>query len=312
MLSFLPAPVLGSIVLGLMGINLLCWAVPVYTLIFIKLITWGKARVAVSRWVAATAQMWAHFNVLIWNSLLDIEWDLRGVEELDREGQYLVVSNHQSWNDIMVQIEAFDRRAPFFKFFMKQQLIWVPILGLAWWGLDFPFMKRHSPEQIKKNPSLRGQDLETTRKACEKYRHMPVTILNFLEGTRFRPEKHARQQSPYKHLLKPKAGGFAFAIAAMGERLHSMLDITIVYPDGPNEFWDFMCGRVKRVICEVRKVEIPLEFFHSDYNEDAEYRQRIKEWVEALWWEKDRRISELLAEANAPARQELADDPGVG
>ncbi len=298
MLSFLPAPIIGCIVFTLLVVNLLCWAVPVYLLIFLKLLTWGQARIVVSRWVAATAQQWAHCNTLIWNACLPIEWDFRGVEALDRNGQYLVVSNHQSWNDIFVQLEAFDRRAPFFKFFMKQQLIWVPVLGLAWWGLDFPFMKRHSPEQIKKNPALRGQDLETTRAACEKYRHMPVTILNFLEGTRFRPEKHVRQQSPYKHLLKPKAGGFAFAIAAMGENLHCMLDITIVYPDGANEFWDFVCGRVRRVVCEVRKVEIPREFFHSDYNEDAEYRQQIKAWVEGLWWEKDQRITELLAETN--------------
>jgi 1-acyl-sn-glycerol-3-phosphate acyltransferase len=36
----------------------------------------------------------------------------------------------------------FHGRIPFLKFFLKQELIWVPVIGLAWWALDFPFMKR--------------------------------------------------------------------------------------------------------------------------------------------------------------------------
>ena len=34
--------------------------------------------------------------------------------------------------------------------------------------------------------------------------------MNFVEGTRFTREKHARQNSPYNHLLRTKAGGMAF------------------------------------------------------------------------------------------------------
>ena len=278
--------------------NLVFWMFPVYALILLKLCTWGRVRIEVSKWVAAAAQTWAHCNVIIWDVCLDIEWDLRGVEDLNRNGQYLAISNHQNWNDILAQIKAFDRRAPFFKFFMKEILIWVPILGLAWWGLDFPFMKRHKPEEIARNPDLRRQDLETTRKACEKYRDMPVLILNFLEGTRFTREKHARQDSPYEHLLRPKAGGLAFAISMMGDKINTLMDITIVYPDGDCQFWDFISGRLKRIILEVRQLEIPDEFFHGDYQEDPEFRARTKAWVEQLWRDKDQRISELLAQAN--------------
>ncbi|MDX1496486.1 MAG: acyltransferase [Salinisphaeraceae bacterium] len=299
MLTFLPSRILGSIVFLLMLINLLFWMFPVYTCILFKLVTWGRARTLMSKWVATTSQTWAHCNVLIWDACLDIEWDLRGIEELDKNGQYLAICNHQNWNDILAQIKAFDGRAPFFKFFMKQILIWVPVLGLAWWGLDFPFMKRHKPEQIAKNPDLRRQDIETTRKACEKYRDMPVLILNFLEGTRFTKEKHQRQDSPYQNLLRPKAGGLAFAMSVMGERINTLMDITIVYPDGPCQFWDFVSGRLKRVILEVREREIPAEFFHGDYAEDAEFRAEVKAWVEQIWWEKDQRITELLAEANS-------------
>ncbi|MGB1581806.1 MAG: acyltransferase [Nevskiales bacterium] len=299
MLNFLPPRILGSIIFLLMLINLLFWMFPVYACILLKLVTWGRVRKEMSKWVAANSQTWAHCNVLIWDSCLRIEWDLRGIEDLDRNGQYMAISNHQNWNDILAQIKAFDGRAPFFKFFMKQILIWVPVLGLAWWGLDFPFMKRHKPEQIAKNPDLRRQDIETTRKACEKYRDMPVLVLNFLEGTRFTPEKHARQDSPYKHLLRPKVGGLAFAINVMGEKVSTLLDITIVYPDGPCQFWDFISGKLKRIVLEVREREIPREFFDADYAEDAEHRARVKAWVEQIWREKDQRMAELLAEANS-------------
>lgn len=297
----LPPPILGALLALMMITNLLFWAVPVYALIFIKLLTWGRGRILLSHWIASTAQQWAAVNVWMWENLLGIEWDMRGVESLDRNGQYMAISNHQTWNDIPVVMKAFDRRAPFFKFFMKQELIWVPVLGLAWWGLDFPFMKRHTPEQIAQNPELRNQDIETTRTACQKFQHIPVLILNYLEGTRFTQEKHERQESPYKHLLKPKIGGFAFALSVMGERLQHLLDITVVYPDGAMKFWDFACGRVRRVIVEVRQLEIPSDFFHGDYAEDAEFRERIKLWADNLWRQKDRRIDELLTEAQRTA-----------
>ncbi|MGH8540929.1 MAG: acetyltransferase, partial [Stenotrophobium sp.] len=160
---------------------------------------------------------------------------------------------------------------------------------------DFPFMKRYTPEQIAKDPSLKGKDLDTTRKACEQYKNVPVTILNFLEGTRFTPAKHDRQQSPYAHLLKPKSGGFAFTVSALGERLNSLIDVTIVYPTGAVGFWEFAKGRMRKVIVEVRQLRIPHEFYAGNYEADAEFRKRFQDWIAGLWTEKDRRIGELLA-----------------
>lgn len=302
MLGWLPPPLTGVIVAALLLVNLLFWAVPVYLLIFLKLLTWGQARVAVSRWIADTAQIWAAINVWVWRKMLDMHWDIRGVETLSRKGKYLVVSNHQSWNDIPMQMVAFDRKAPFFKFFIKQELIWVPILGPVWWGLDFPFMKRSTPEQIKKDPSLRGRDLQTTREACEKYRVLPVMILNFLEGTRFTPAKHSKQSSPYKYLLKPRTGGLALVLGAMGEMLDAVLDMTIVYPKGGGGLWDLLCGRIPSVIVEVRRIDVPPEFNSGDYANDPEFRKQIQRWVGDLWQQKDQRIQELLVEAGVETR----------
>ena len=302
MLGFLPAPITGVILSLLLLCNLIFWAVPVYILIIIKLFTRGNSRIVISKWIASTAQTWAAVNGWVWRYLLDIKWDIRGVEKLNRQGKYLVVSNHQSWNDIPMQMVAFDRRAPFFKFFIKQQLIWVPILGLVWWGLDFPFMKRSTPEQIKKNPSLKGRDLEATREACEKYRGQPVMVLNFLEGTRFTAEKHARQNSPYTHLLKPRTGGLALVFGAMGEQLDAVLDVTIVYPQGAGGLWHLLSGQLNHVIIEVRPLDIPPEFNTGDYAGDPEFRKSIQKWVGDLWAYKDQRIAELLKEAGVSSK----------
>ena len=294
MLSFLPAPVHGVIIMLLFIVNTLCWAVPVYLMIVLKLLLpRGAARDGVSSATAWLAQHWALTNTIMVRLLMRIEWDLRMDVNVSPKGQYLVCSNHQTWNDIFVLMHSFGTRAPFFKFFIKQELIWVPVLGLAWWGLDYPFMKRYSKEAIAKNPSLKGKDLETTRKACEAFKNQPALVLNFLEGTRFTQAKHDQQQSPYRHLLKPKSGGFAFTISALGERLNSMLDVTIVYPDGAKGFWDFCAGRMRKVILEVRQLEVPRDFFHGDYENDPVFRARFQQWIGELWSEKDARIEAL-------------------
>ncbi len=298
-MKHLPAPLLGSIRLMLLILNTIFWATPIYLLTPVKYLTRGRLRDAVSRAMASMGQTWAGINVAFSDAVHGTRWDIRGTDVLKPEGQYLVCSNHQTWNDIFVLMKAFGRRAPFFKFFLKQELIWVPVLGLAWWGLDYPFMKRYSKEQIEKNPELKGKDLATTRIACERYATLPVTILNFLEGTRFTAAKHARQQSPYKHLLKPKAGGFAFVVSAMGEKLSSLLDVTIVYPEGAKGFWDFLCGRMRYVMVEVRQLQIPPEFFHGSYENDPAFRQRFQDWVRELWEDKDRRIAKMLERSPA-------------
>jgi len=301
MLTFLPAPLLGALMLVLLCVNTVLWCIPVYIGIGFKLLTpaRSRARDRISRLVAWLAQQWAATNVVMMDAFVGIDWDVRIPVALDPRGQYLVCSNHQTWNDIFVLMKTFGRRAPFFKFFIKQELIWVPVLGLCWWGLDYPFMKRYTPEQIAKDPSLKGKDLETTRKACERYRNQPALILNFLEGTRFTPAKHERQQSPYRRLLKPKSGGFAFAMSALGERLNSLLDVTIVYPGGARGFWDLLAGRVRKVIVEVRQLTIPHELYAGNYESDPEFRRRFQDWIAQLWADKDRRIGELLAESAA-------------
>jgi 1-acyl-sn-glycerol-3-phosphate acyltransferase len=189
----------------------------------------------------------------------------------------------------------FNRRIPLLRFFLKSQLFWVPLLGLAWWALDFPFMKRYSREQLERRPELAGRDIEATRRACAKFRALPVSIMNFVEGTRFTPAKHAKQVSPFARLLKPKAGGIAFVLDAMGDALHSILDITIVYPKGRPSMADLFADRIGEVRIEVQQYPIPAELRAGDYQNDPAFRERVQAWINSLWSSKDRTIAELLA-----------------
>jgi 1-acyl-sn-glycerol-3-phosphate acyltransferase len=220
-------------------------------------------------------------------------WDVELPNNLDPKGWYFVSSNHQTWVDIFVLQHVLNGKIPFLKFFLKQELIRVPIMGQAWWALDFPFMKRFSKSYLEKHPEMKGKDIETTQKACEKFKYIPTSVMNFFEGTRFTPEKHEQQNSPYEHLLLPKSGGFAFALNAMGNKFQSLLDCTIIYPNGIPSFVDFMQGKVPEIIVRINEVPIPSEFCQGDYENDPEFKQRFQTWISDLWSEKDKQIEAL-------------------
>lgn len=297
MLDFLPAPLKGILAVLLILTNTLLFLPLLLLVALAKLIVpvlpFRKACTIV---LNAIAWYWIGFNNTLMNLLHRVEWDVRGADELSKEHWYFVTCNHQSWADIPAIQYVLNSKIPLLKFFLKKQLIWVPLLGVAWWALDFPFMHRHTKEQIAKRPELKGKDIEATKAACEKFRYTPVTIFNFMEGTRFTPEKHQRQNSPYKHLLKPRAGGTAFVFGAMGEMIHTMLDVTIVYPGGRPGIWDYLCGRVRKIVIDIRTREVPERFLGMDYENNREVRVDFQRWVSEIWAEKDQRIETLLAE----------------
>lgn len=222
-------------------------------------------------------------------------WTVEGLGELNPKGWYLITANHQSWADIFVLFRLFNRKIPLLKFFIKKEMARVPVAGQAWWALDFPFMQRHSKEYLAKYPEKAGQDLEATKKACERFSKVPTSVMNFIEGTRFSQAKHDDQQSPYRHLLKPKAGGLAFTIAALGDRFNALTNVTIAYPAGAPSFWDLLCGRMREVIVKIEELPIPRHFTSGDYQNDPGFRQEFQTWVSQLWERKDRMLDEMLS-----------------
>lgn len=295
MLSFLPPPLRGAIAWILLVLNTLVMA-PIligFTLLRILIPLPGWRRWCTSGAIGV-AELWISFNKGWIHLTQEVQWDIEGVEHLDKNSWYLVTSNHQSYADILILQYLFNRKIPMLKFFLKQQLIWVPVIGLCWWALDFPFMKRYSKEHLEKHPEDRGKDFESARQACEKFKYTPVTVFNFLEGTRFTPEKHQKQGSPYQYLLKPKAGGIGYVISAMGESIHSMLDVTIAYPGNTQpSMWYFMCGQLQPVRIRIRHRQIPEQFLNKNYTEDETFRAEIQQWVSELWQDKDALLEQL-------------------
>ena len=267
----------------LLAANTVLHVVPLLAVTAVKaLLPIERLRAASSRWLTGIAESWIGVNGWMLDRFSRTRVHVEEDAVLEPDGHYLVLANHQSWVDIVVLQRVFNRRIPLMRFFLKRQLIWVPLLGVAWWALDFPFMARHTREQIQRRPELAGRDIEATRRACEKFRAIPVAIMNFVEGTRFTPAKHARQASPYRHLLKPRAGGVAFVLDAMGDGLHAILDVTIAYPGGRPSLVDLIANRVPEVRVQVRQRAIPVELAGGDYQSDADFRARFQQWINGV------------------------------
>lgn len=216
-----------------------------------------------------------------------ISWNIDGLSGLNKNNWYLLISNHQSWADVVMLCAILRNTIPMNKFFLKYQLLWVPFLGLACWGLDMPFMRRHSRTFLLKNPHLKDQDIETTRKSCEKFRSIPTTIVNFVEGSRFTDEKRLKTHSPYKHLLAPKTAGIAITLNMLGKQFDKLLNVTLYYPDNTvTPFLDILCGRMGRVIIRVETLPIT-EQMRGDYFNDKIYKRQFQLWLNTIWGKKD-------------------------
>ena len=298
MVRFLPPWLVGSLSFVALVLNTLFW-IPflVGSAIVRILLPWPPLVLACRRFACFIAESWIAFNVLGLKLGGRMAWEVTEPPGLRHDAWYVIACNHRSWVDIVIVQWLFNRRLPMLKFFLKKELIWVPGLGLAWWALEFPFMRRYPRAVLEQRPDLRRKDLDTTRDACRRFREIPVCVLNFLEGTRFSTTKRDAQGSPYRHLLLPRAGGVAEVVSSLGDRLTSMLDVTIVYPGGTPSFWDLISGQIDRVRVDVRAVPIDPAWQGRDYAEDAEFRERFQAFVRDLWAEKDRRIEAMLGGA---------------
>ena len=284
----------GALAALLLGLNTIVCCTPLFIVSLFKLcLPFAAAQRLTDELMRHIHEAWISNNKAWMNLLGNTRWQVEGLAGLDYQHSYLITSNHQSWVDILVLQYVLNRRIRPLKFFLKQELIWVPVIGLAWWALGFPFMKRYSKAYLDKHPEKRGKDLETTRKTCAKFRGKPTAIFNFAEGTRFTEAKHHQQQSPFRHLLKPKAGGIAFVLDAMGEQLESIINVTIHYPDGAPGFWDLLCGRVRRIVVQFEELAIPDDFLGRSYDQDEEYRLAFQQWINRLWEVKDERLEKL-------------------
>jgi 1-acyl-sn-glycerol-3-phosphate acyltransferase len=294
----LPAWLVGILTFSLMLAVLVFWGgcVLLPLIVLRVLLPFGFLQAPLSRLMVAVASQWVASNQLVYRVMHAPQWHLDYRAQLDPAKSYLLICNHQSWADIQILFDLFHGRTHFLRFFLKHELVWVPIIGVACWALDMPFMKRHSRESIAANPALRGEDLATTRRFCEKYRDRPITVVNFLEGTRFTESKRDATGSPYRHLLRPKSAGLSFTLNAMGEQFGGIIDVTLAYqPSGRNRVWSWLCGEQSQMAIHVDTLPIPPDMIRGDYEEDAEYRARFQAWVNGIWSRKDARLERMLS-----------------
>ncbi len=232
-----------------------------------------------------------------------LKWDVQGLEGLNKKNWYLLISNHHSWADIVVLCVLFRKHIPMNKYFLKQQLAWVPFIGLACWALDMPFMRRYSRSYLIRPPERRGKDVEPPRRSCEKFRSHPTTIVNFVEGSRFTDAKKRETRSPYHNLLPPKAAGIAMALNVLGSQFDKLLNVTLCYPENhARPFYDMLSGRLTRIVVRINLVPIGEEL-HGDYVNDKNFKRGFQRWLNGLWEEKDRQLTDIMRDKARKSRQ---------
>ena len=282
-------------VLGFLAvvINTLFWCLFLLTIAIFKLLiptdSWKRL---CTKLIINIGECWIYCNGLWIQALHRPRWNVEGFEELDSSNWYLAVANHQSWADIFILQGITNRKIPMLKFFMKHVLIWVPVIGLAWWALDMPFLKRYTKEEIQKNPELRGKDIKAMEKSFERYSRYPVSIFSFAEGTRFTKEKKDNQLSQFEYLLNQKIGGIGLTLTTM-PYIKLLLDFTIHYEGERRSFWDFLCGRMSKVDVRVRQINIPDNLLGKNYEDDPIFRENLKEWVYDIWSDKEKYLEEV-------------------
>jgi len=278
----------GSVSLLLLSLTTLFWGLPLIALTLLKLITPGRPlRRRVVRGLHAVALNWVGCNLWWMRRWLRPNLTIDLPEGLSEEQWWLVLSNHRCWTDIFLLFFALHRRIPMPHFFVKRQLIWVPVVGLAFWALEFPMLRRLTREQRERHPHLAHRDREATERMCRHARERPIAIYNFVEGTRFTPTKHTAQASPYRHLLRPRAGGIAQVVGLLGDRLDGILDVTLIYATRDPTFWHFLCGREGAVTLQARRLPVPPWMAEGSYHDDPHYKERFHSWLNAIWQEKD-------------------------
>lgn len=270
----------GVLAFGFIAVHTVFWCTPLYLMGVVRALLPARAKVWINGPMVRIIDGWVACNRGMVRALgitrIEAQWH---GEALSRDRWYLVFANHQSWTDIIILQNTLLGRIPPLRFFTKRELIWAPLVGVAMWLLGFPYVRRYPREVLEANPELRGLDREAVVRACAGFRERPTSVLAFLEGTRFTAAKHEAQESPYRHLLRPRSGGFGYALDGLADKRPLAVDVTIVYEGEVPGFWEFLCGRCRSVRFVARTLAPP-------ENE----RDAVMAWVEERWAAKDEEL----------------------
>ena len=300
MLTFLPAPLLAIIALLFYVGFVVVSAIFGLLLFLLSLITpvpsWRKK---LTQHLFQIPSLWSESIRWVMWLTTPTKWHVSGLEHLSKKHSYLLIANHQGFLDTLVLQKVLDGLIPQLRYFMKKQLLWLPLIGQICWLMGYPFIERHTKTYLKKHPKQRYKNLETIRKTCERFRGKPITLINYVEGTRITREKHRQQQSPYKHLLRPKATGIAHVLEAMPEQINTILNVTIVYSSAKRVSWTFLQGKMKHISVHVEAIKIPKDL-RGHYQQDRAFRIHFQAWLNRLWKIKDELIDKEMLKNSHP------------
>ena len=154
---------------------------------------------------------------------------------------------------------------------MKEELVWVPIIGWICLSLNFPRLKRG------KKSGDRKSDFSIIEKTSKSHGN-DGALLVFPEGTRFTNTKRLDQKSPYKNLLKPRAGGLNVIKNNMDPNT-PLVDITIDYGDSRPNIWKCLHGnpaKIKITVAHFKLAEL----------------SSTEDWLNNRWYEKDKILTD--------------------
>ena len=233
--------------------------------------------------------IWIKVNEIILVDFLKIHVDFIGVDQLSPNKWYHIVSNHQSFMDILlIQIFCY-RNNLNNKFFMKQSLLFFPFIGISCWGLDFVFIKRFSRKDIKDSPDKVSKLHNYIAEKCKSYMSTPCAVVNFVEGTRANKQK--MQHSKYKKLLAPQPMGLSLMINAIPVA-EEVIDFSINYSILEPSFLKILYQQPSKTTCSYRVVAVP-DGLSGNYRSDKSFRKRFNSWLQQFWLEKDNILDNL-------------------
>ena len=124
MLTFLPPLLKGVLSASLLLVNTLVMCCPLLFLSLFKLIIPVPAfRQIVSHFINSLAEGWISCNSTWMRYTQKLDYTVEGFENLDPNGWYLVIANHQSWADITIMQHLLNKKIPLMKFFLKKCLV---------------------------------------------------------------------------------------------------------------------------------------------------------------------------------------------
>jgi 1-acyl-sn-glycerol-3-phosphate acyltransferase len=278
-------------------VHLAFWIVPIVILALIKLVVpvqfVKELSYRIMVWIYGTA---VRINDFLLFKLVRNKIQIRSKETLKTDRNYLILSNHRSWADILILQSVLNRKTPPIRFIVKWELIFMPIVGLICWAYEYPFVKRKSLKYTSPKSGKSKNDFHVIRNKIDKMSANHLSLINFVEGTRFKILKSEKYAAGFKHLLNPHAGGLFNILKNYGDRLDELLNFTIVYKCRQPIFWKLLGGRCRHIIVDLQKVQMK-ELLNRLGACDGDVNfVRVSEWLNDLWQEKDLKIDELIAE----------------